>query len=239
MALKIGITQTETNAHNYGKWILDSKEDIEIIDLSFENPNYEDVRECNGVLFTGGVDIHPSRYSIDSPSDYPNAPLKFLPERDTFELAVLEMCVQSKIPVLGICRGLQLINVFFGGTLLLDIGEAGCLAHKKELDKDKIHKVDIIANSNFKKIVNLESGFTNSAHHQVIDVLANDLNAVAISEDKFIEAIEYKTLKEQFLMAVQWHPERMPDQESPLTKNIKEAFLAASKQNSNHVISDN
>lgn len=236
MTLKIGITQTETNAHNYGKWILDSKEDIEIIDLSFENPNYEDVLKCDGVLFTGGVDIHPSRYSSDVSENYPNAPLFFLPERDTFELKVLDMCVQSKIPVLGICRGLQLINVFFGGTLLLDIGEEGCLAHKKELNQDKIHKVEIISDSNFHKIINLESGLTNSAHHQVIDLLANDLQAVAFSKEKFIEAIEYKTSKEQFLMAVQWHPERMPDQESPLTKNIKEAFIAASKQNSNHVI---
>jgi putative glutamine amidotransferase len=239
MALKIGITQTETNAHNYGKWILESNKDIEIIILSFENPNYEDVRVCDGVLFTGGVDIHPSRYSFDVSSDYPNAPLKFLPERDTFELAVLEICVQSKIPVLGICRGLQLINVFFGGTLMLDIGESGCWAHKKELNTDKIHKVKILEDSDFFKIVNLDSGVTNSAHHQVIDLLANDLKAVAFSEEKFIEAIEHKNTKEWFIMAVQWHPERMPDQTSPLTRNIKEAFLKASKQNSNHVIVNN
>ena len=84
MTLKIGITQTETNAHNYGKWILDSKQDIEIIDLSFEKPNYEDVLKCDGVLFTGGVDIHPSRYSSDVSQNYPNAPLFFFPWGGTF-----------------------------------------------------------------------------------------------------------------------------------------------------------
>ncbi|MCP9767816.1 gamma-glutamyl-gamma-aminobutyrate hydrolase family protein [Lacihabitans sp. LS3-19] len=236
MALKIGITQTETKGHNYPKWILDSGEEIELVELSYEKYNLEEISICDGVLFTGGIDIHPNNFIPDFEGSYPNSPSDFSYQRDKYEFEVLSICLEKKIPILGICRGLQLFNIFFDGTLVLDIGPEGCKAHKEEESKDKCHKVELVKDSMLNKIVKLDSGICNSAHHQVIDKLGLGLKIGAHDEQGLIEAIELINPENQFLMAVQWHPERIPDKESPLTKNIKEAFLAASKLYSNHVI---
>lgn len=230
MSLKIGITQTETNAVNYPKWIK-GDDDIEIIDLSFERFNLEDIEQCDGIVFTGGVDSHPKYFLEDYSVDYPNAPSEFIERRDDFELAVLKKATEEKIPVLGICRGMQLINIFYKGTLHLDLGE-GNQAHKKADGIDKQHPVLIKEGSLFSEITGTQEGLSNSAHHQAIDRVGQGLEAVAFSPDQVVEAIELKNPEGQFLVAVQWHPERIPDKETnPLSKNIREAFLNASKQN--------
>jgi putative glutamine amidotransferase len=132
--------------------------------------------------------------------------------------------LQEKKPILGICRGLQVINVFKGGTLHLDNGEDKNVIHKKETI-DKIHQVKVEKNSFFHSIVKENSGEVNSAHHQSIEKLGADLKAVAYSEDGIIEAIESSNLDDEFILAVQWHPERMGDLESPFSKNIRKALI--------------
>ncbi len=230
MSLKIGITQSETNYANYPKWIK-GEEDIDIIELSYDRNNLQDVALCDGVVLTGGVDSHPQFYLDNFDLDYPHAPEEFAVHRDEFELAVLDLVMQQKKPVLGICRGLQVINVFFGGTLHLDIGEGNNLTHKKANNVDKEHTVSVVKDSQFYDIVRHSKGKVNSAHHQAIEVLGKGLKAAAFSsEDHFIEAIEGDNPSELFLIAVQWHPERMVNQESPFTKNIRKAFLEASNK---------
>ena len=230
MALKIGITQSETNYGNYPRWIK-GQDDIEIIELSYDRNNIEDVALCDGVVLSGGIDSHPKFYLDDFDLNYPHAPDEFAVFRDEFELAVLDLAIQQKKPVLGICRGLQLINVFFDGTLHVDIGEDNNERHKKTGNIDKEHTVSVEKDSLFFDIVHQNAGIVNSAHHQAIDILGKELKAVAYSNDNFIEAIELKNTEKPFLLAVQWHPERMPDQENPFTKNIRKAFLEASLKN--------
>jgi putative glutamine amidotransferase len=216
--MKIGITVTESNYANYPKWIKGNDPDIEIVELSYEKNNYHDVLNCNAVVFTGGIDMKPT-----GNTDYPNAPTEFNVVRDNFELEVLRLALHQKKPILGICRGLQLINVFKGGTLHLDNGSTANEIHRKD-DLDKMHNIYIDENSTFYEIVKTKNGNVNSAHHQSIEILGSDLKAVAFSDDKIIEAIESANPEEQFLLAVQWHPERM-DFKSPFSKNIRTALI--------------
>ena len=228
MSLKIGITETATNAHFYPAWIKGEDETIEIIELSFTKGNSHDVNLCDAVVLSGGVDIHPGFHCSNYSLHYPFAPEEFNVKRDEFELAVLEKALGCQIPVLGICRGLQLINVYFGGTLNLDNGELN-KTHKKD-DHDKIHAVHVEENSLLHSITNTDFGTINSAHHQSIAKVGEGLKVSARAEDEVIEAIENSATNRRFLLAVQWHPERMEDHESPFSKNIREAFLKAIKR---------
>jgi putative glutamine amidotransferase len=216
--MKIGITTSETSYSNYPKWIV-GNDAIEIVELSFEKYNLNSLTDCDGLVLSGGVDIMPENI------DYANAPKEFYPIRDQFEKEVLELALKEKMPILGICRGLQLINMYFGGDLTLDLAEKN-ISHKKG-ELDKIHTIAVDKNSQFFQIVGQNKGEVNSAHHQAISQLAKGLNIACISADGVIEAIELNELNDQFLLAVQWHPERMSDQNSSFTKNIRSAFLEA------------
>lgn len=217
--MKIGVTFSETNYHNYPRWIKGNDENIDIVELSYEKNNLQDVTNCDAVVLTGGIDMEPNEKV-----DYANAPEIFNTKRDTFEMEVLAKALKSNKPILGICRGLQLINVYKGGTLHLDNGESKNEIHKRETE-DKKHQVQVKKNSFFYSIVKKESGEVNSSHHQSIEKLGTDLKAVAHSEDGVIEAIESTNPEEQFLLAVQWHPERIGDLESPFSKNIRKALI--------------
>jgi putative glutamine amidotransferase len=228
--MRIGITKADINNQNYSKWIAQTNPEIEIVELAFENSNLNDAQTCQGIILSGGIDMHPSFFLKEYSESYFDAPPEFMKTRDQFELDVLAICMENKIPVLGICRGLQLINVFFKGTLVIDIGQEKNINHRRENGQDKSHALTILPDSIVHSIINQSVGTSNSAHHQVIDKLGENLKAVAFSDDGLIEAIEPSTPQSHFLVAVQWHPERMPDQDNPTTKNIKEAFINASKQ---------
>lgn len=227
--MKIGITQTETNYKNYPKWF-ENETDVEIVELSFDRFNIEDISLCDGIVLSGGVDTHPKFFLDDYSENYPNAPETFILKRDEFELKVLETAFEKKIPVLGICRGMQLINVHLGGTLVLDIGEERNEKHMKTFGIDKKHFITVKKGTQFSEITDIEGDLSNSAHHQAIKKLGKGLKASAYSDDNLIEAIEFENPEDQFMIAVQWHPERMENMESPLSKNIKKAFLQASKE---------
>lgn len=227
MSIRIGITETATNYAFYPEWIKGADENIEIIELSFTRGNTQDVSQCDGVVLSGGVDIHPGFHCSNYSLHYPFAPDEFSVKRDEFELAVLEKALGLKIPVLGICRGLQLINSYFMGSLNLDNGELNA-THKKET-KDKKHSVHVEEGTLLYSIVKHKKGVINSAHHQSINKLGDGLKVSARAEDGIIEAIEYATLKNHFLLAVQWHPERIEDAENPFAQNIREAFLNAAE----------
>ena len=99
--MKIGVTFSETNYANYPRWVKGNNENIEIIELSYENSNLQDVALCDAVVFTGGIDMDPIEKI-----DYANAPKVFNLARDQFEIAVLAKSLQERKPILGICRGL-------------------------------------------------------------------------------------------------------------------------------------
>lgn len=230
MKKKIGLSFTATNFANYLQWFdeNDLGNSFELVTLSFEENNLEDMRQCDGFILTGGVDVHPSNY--DGDELYPNIPSTFQQERDSFESKIYRHAKQLKLPILGICRGQQLVNILEGGRLTQDLGEEKNQVHRK-LEVDKKHPIQIAVSSLLHTISGVESGEVNSAHHQCIDPLSlpPSLKAVAFSGDQTIEAIEYSNASNKgFMLCVQWHPERMDNKESnPLSINIKKAFLDA------------
>jgi len=230
MKKKIGLSFTATNYPNYLNWFdeNDLGNNFELVTLSFESNNIEDMLQCDGFILTGGVDVHPTFY--EGTEQYPNMPSIFQQNRDDFESKIYRHAKQLQLPVLGICRGQQLVNVLEGGRLIQDMGETKNQVHRK-LETDKKHAIEVDSSSLLYRISGVVSGEVNSAHHQCIDPssLPFTLKAVAFSDDQTIEAIEYsEPSKKGFMLCVQWHPERMENKETnPLSINIKKAFLDA------------
>ena len=215
----IGITDCEKYP-NYERWML-VEQDVEVIHLGHQFSNLDEIDKCDGILITGGDDVHPRFYGSEE-IHYPNAPDEFVEDRDEFEIKTFAKAQENKLPVLGVCRGLQLINCTLGGTLKQDLGELNKI-HKRVTEIDKIHPVKIKDNTQLKEIAKVDKGEVNSSHHQSIDKLGKELKINSTAMDGTIEGIERTA--GPFLLAVQWHPERMLDQNNPLSRNIKDAFL--------------
>ena len=155
------------------------------------------VEDCDGFLFSGGVDVDP-KYSGEE-IKFDN--VKCCEPRDNFELAIFKKILASGKPVLGICRGVQLINVAMGGSLYQHID-----GHSTNDREKTAHTVTVKEGSLLYKLVGEKSVIdVNTLHHQVIKDVAPGLNAVATSHDGYIEAVELPGHK--FFVAVQWHPE--------------------------------
>ena len=231
MKKRIGISFTNTMFQNYWNWFTqnDLQSDLELVELNFQKNNIEDIPTCDGFVLTGGVDVHPSFYN-GSPA-YDNVPVEFEPDRDRFEERIYRYSQLYKLPVLGICRGMQLVNVLEGGKLIQDL-DHGNARHRKEAS-DKQHRIVATEKSLLQQISGLASGRVNSAHHQAIDPdgIGENLavSAYADDNDKIIEGLEFKNKTDKgFMLCLQWHPERMKDKEgNPFSQNIKQQFLAA------------
>src|SRR5438128_392778 len=140
--MKIGLTYTgfEHKHQNYINW-LKGNDDIEIVTLSVEDNNADALADCNGLVLSGGIDSDPVFYN--GMPDYPNKPESgWNRERDLFEKSLYESALENSIPVLAVCRGLQLVNVIHGGTLRQDLGKLN-ESHKAIEELDKGHTVNI------------------------------------------------------------------------------------------------
>lgn len=223
----IGVTDCSKYA-NYSNWISGYGEQVEVIKLSYKAKNFDDIKKCQSVLLTGGEDVHPRFYNKPEYYNYCYAD-DVSEARDEFELKVLQYTEANHIPVLGICRGLQIANVFFGGTLIPDIPTWGKFNHSKlPDDSDRYHKIAVDPSSWLYSIIDRQEGTVNSNHHQSADRIGDGLIVSAFSPDGVVEALERKDPEgKSFLCLVQWHPERMNDQESNFVKNIREAFVEA------------
>ncbi len=235
---KIGLTYTGTEwkHENYVKWIK-ADEDIEVVRLDAELANLHELQECDGLVLSGGVDIDPELY--DGELSYTKAPADgWQTERDLFEQATLQLAWEIGLPVLGVCRGLQLINVSLNGTLIQDLGIKGDEVHEGIGGVDKEHGVLLSAGSLLWSIASeasgKDSGMVNSAHHQAIDLLGEGLKVNCVAKDGTIEGIEWAEPEGRpFLLAVQWHPERMSVNgfaDGFLYQAIRDQFINAIKK---------
>lgn len=161
----------------------------------------------DGVVLTGGEDVDPALYGA-SASEWLSPPSR---ERDMFELALFATARQRRLPILGICRGIQLINVALGGTLYQDIPaeRPSGIQHRPDGPRDdRTHRIRLTPGSRAAEALGGTDFSVNSSHHQAIRELAPGLLATGWTEDGLIEAAE--TVEgSPWLLAVQWHPEEM------------------------------
>jgi putative glutamine amidotransferase len=231
VTMRIGLTYTGSDKkhENYVRWLQAGDGAIEVVRIEAGGRAADDL---DGLVLSGGVDIAPEFYSGEN--DYAHAPANWERARDLFEMEVLEQALEQRIPVFGVCRGLQLVNVVLGGTLVQDLGEAGDGVHEGTGGIDKRHGVWVERGSMLGSILGvcdadaagtgrsgadaagdagasgITRGLVNSAHHQAIGRLAEGLRVSCRADDGTIEGVEWAEPDGQsFLLAVQWHPERM------------------------------
>lgn len=158
---------------------------------------------ADGLLLTGGVDIHPGRYrdifmDFDPNSGQP-APYVNSVTRDSMDILLCQAFVKAGKPILGIGRGMQVINVVFGGTLYQDIPTVMQIEHPQGVN----HKINLTEGTALYNLMG-SSSIVNSFHHQAVKDLGSGLTVAAIAEDGIIEALEHDSLP---IFGVQWHPE--------------------------------
>ena len=234
--IRIGLTDTGTQwkHENYVRWLTgDGRAGVEVVRLSAALGNLNDASACDGLVLSGGIDIDPSLYG--GGPEYKRSPAAgWEKERDLFEQAVLRMAWERELPVLGVCRGLQLINVTLSGTLVQDLGITGDGVHEAIAGVDKQHNVRLEAGSLLAEVAGRTEGEVNSAHHQAIDRLGEGLKVNCHASDGTIEGIEWKEpAGRPFLLAVQWHPERMyvnGFEDEFLYSAIRDRFVAEVKE---------
>lgn len=162
---------------------------------------------CNGLLLPGGGDIDPLLFGEEPlPANG-----EICPQRDSFEIEITKQALAKGVPILGICRGAQVLNVAAGGTVCQDIKGiiANPLKHSQEAPRwYPTHTVVPVAGTLFESIVGSEPIRVNSYHHQMVGHLGSDLIVSAFSLDNVVEAIEYRDNK-KFVLGVQYHPEGM------------------------------
>jgi putative glutamine amidotransferase len=175
----------------------------------------------SGLVLTGGEDVDPARYGEkrNEKVRYVNA------ARDTTEVALIEAAKARGKPVLAICRGIQILNVALGGTLVQDI-PSQCdtsIAHDEDSPRDtRSHEISVDPGSLIAKAVGTEHLTVNSFHHQSVKRVADGMRVTARAPDGIIEGLE--STGDWWVMAVQWHPEEMTDSPEPWDRGLFKAF---------------
>jgi putative glutamine amidotransferase len=193
------------------------------------------VRCCQGVLLTGGDDIDPKLYAPDLPEALAKTTGKHDAGRDAWETLLIEEVFQQRKPLFAICRGQQMLNVALGGTLLVDIPSQvpNALPHNQMARKtEPVHTVSVAAGSLLASLTGATTLGVNSTHHQAVGRVADPLRAVAQSADGVIEALELKDPgRLPFLLAVQFHPERMLDGNGLFLRLFSSFVRASARRN--------
>lgn len=181
----------------------------------------------DGILLPGGVDVDPATYG-----ETPGPSLgRIDPARDRVELQLTRWAIEDHKPVLGLCRGAQIINVALGGTLYQDIAAElpGAVKHDyfptQGFDRDhRAHDVALTPGTRLQRLMERPSVTVNSMHHQGLKRIGDGLVASAVAPDGLVEGVEGGN--GQFLVGVQWHPEVF-EMDDPHTRHLFRAFIAA------------
>jgi putative glutamine amidotransferase len=183
----------------------------------------------DGLLLSGGPDLDPGYYGEEPIPELGT----IIPEWDVLEMALLRLALQQEMPIFGICRGMQILNVALGGTLYQDLPSqlgVDVLNHWQETPKcQSTHEVEVLDDSYLAEITARQAVEVNSYHHQGIKGLGYPLTVAARSADGVIEALESHDFSERWLVGVQWHPEGLRDSGSR-HQNLFEAHVCAAER---------
>lgn len=221
--LRIAISKASPN---YVNWLKTADPGVETIDL-YVLPLSEALAaldRCSGLLLTGGEDVVPGRYGMEAESARCTGSD---PRRDTLELALIYKALNLRMPIFGICRGSQILNVSMGGTLLVDIPTdvKGHIIHQCTDYLSCFHAATVLPGTVLARTAGCDSARVTTNHHQAARLIAPLLKVNARAPDGVAEGIEWKNpAGRSFLMGVQWHPERMPA-DNPLSGPLAREFL--------------
>ena len=175
-----------------------------------------------GLVLTGGEDVSPARYG--------SAPHPELGDthdgRDAFEIALVEAARARGLPTLAICRGIQILNVALGGTLVQDIPSEwkDSIVHDGEWPRSaRVHEVDVTPGSRLARALGTERPVVNSMHHQAVRTVASPLATVARAPDGIVEGVEWPT-DDWWMVGVQWHPEELTASPEPWDRSLLSTF---------------
>jgi putative glutamine amidotransferase len=224
----IGITACR-KLEDYRQAILHSVGEVRILEHSL---SVEDaLAGLDGLMLTGGDDVAPSKYG-----EQPHAAVVVEPERDDMEIALVREARRRDLPIFAICRGVQVLNVAFGGTLVQDIPShvAGALDHKMAVPPHPSYalahevwfeKDSLLGRLLRERLSDADSCEVNSRHHQAVNKVASGFRVTATAPDGIIEAIEDPAAR--FCLGVQWHPENF--WRTGEFRPLFEGFIEASK----------
>jgi len=243
----IAVTKTSPN---YVNWLKRADTSVVILDMYNLSLNeaVKKLETCSGLLITGGEDILPAFYHKPELEKYcQDSDVR----RDSLEIALIEKAFSMKMPVFGICRGEQILNVALGGTLIADIpkyfADQAKLSGPKnnnqtsDINRSKVlhqcedylkcyHAVHVVPGTLLSSILASGSGSVASNHHQAVETLAPGIRCNARSEDGLTEGIEWQQpAGKSFMIGVQWHPERMENKNDFSGKLLQEFFLQVIK----------
>jgi putative glutamine amidotransferase len=193
------------------------------------------VSMLDGLILSGGDDLSPFLYG-EEPEQLLEATA---PERDTFDILVLKYAMECNIPILGICRGAQLINVYHGGSLYQDNSyrEGKTLKHKQPNNPSLgTHHVSLDKNSKLYSIYQQDEICVNSFHHQSVKAVGKGLVVVGQSSDGVVEAVE--SIEYPFMIALQWHPEMMAGEDEG-SNHLFKTFIEKAKEMRNRCTRQN
>ncbi len=178
----------------------------------------------DGLVLSGGGDIDPASYG--AAADPACGPAN--PDRDEAELELARQALDGALPVLGICRGLQVINVLLGGTLIQHLPDVvGHDGHSPDEARHGSHKVSVASGSQLARLLGRTEADVPTHHHQAVDRLGDGLAVTAWADDGTVEAVEL-TEPPSFMVAVQWHPEAGDD------PSLFDALIAAASASQAH-----
>ena len=198
------------------------REDIEIV-----TPLSPSARPFDALLLGGGGDVDPARYGRPP---LENGTLEIDPDRDRIDFELFDEARRTGAPILGICRGLQVVNVALGGTLVQDIPaeRPSEIVHARARDeKTRLdHTVAVAPETRLGHLASSPEVRVNSRHHQAIDTLAPGLEVSGLSPDGLPEAVE--TSGDEWVLAVQWHPENLAG--DPVSRRLFAEFVRAARE---------
>jgi len=221
--MNIAISHTGTDAAQACKsWMQKLEKDI-TLSVPERHGLMEDLKRYDALLLPGGGDVDPAYYGQEDKQHLCNIDIN----RDLFEFSVFQAAIILGLPVLGICRGMQLANIAMGGDLIAHLDAEGLAIHGGIDEKDRYHSVRIAGDSMLAVICDATEGTVNSSHHQAIGNVAPGLLPTAWSPDGVIEALEWREHDDKrFLLLVEWHPEK-DDCPEAFGNCIGRAFLKA------------